>query len=66
MTSFTRALMIASAVIALSACSKKAPEELPPPPVDTARPAEATPPAGMDPAPAEMTGFSFGTNPYLR
>jgi peptidoglycan-associated lipoprotein len=30
MTSFTRALMIASAVIALSACSKKAPEELPP------------------------------------
>lgn len=28
--------------------------------------AAATPPAGMDSAPAEMTGFSFGTNPYLR
>lgn len=39
-------------------------------PAATAEPApmaaEATPPAGMDPAPAEMTGFSFGTNPYLR
>jgi hypothetical protein len=34
-------------------------------PAMTSEPA-ATPPAGMDSAPAEMTGFSFGTNPYLR
>ncbi|MDQ4420729.1 peptidoglycan-associated lipoprotein Pal [Sphingobium sp. DEHP117] len=41
-----RSLMIASAVIALAACSKKAPEELPPAPVETPRPADtATAPA---------------------
>jgi peptidoglycan-associated lipoprotein len=34
MAHFSRALMIASALIALSACSKKAPEELPPAPID--------------------------------
>jgi peptidoglycan-associated lipoprotein len=38
-----RSLMIASAVIALAACAKKAPEELPPAPVETARPADTTP-----------------------
>lgn len=36
MAPITRTLMIATALIALSACSKKpTPEELPPPPVDT-------------------------------
>lgn len=57
MTPFTRTLMIASAVVALSACSKKAPEELPPPPVDTARPAEATPPAPTGPAKGSQADF---------
>lgn len=44
MSPVTRTLMIASAVIALSACAKKAPEELPPPPAETARPVETPPP----------------------
>lgn len=46
MTPVTRSLMIATALIALSACSKKAPQELPPAPVDTSRPAEPTGPTG--------------------
>lgn len=45
MTPITRTLMIATAVIALSACAKKAPEELPPAPVETARPVETLAPA---------------------
>lgn len=36
MATISRSLMIGAAMLALSACSKKAPEELPPPPVDTA------------------------------
>lgn len=39
MKAVTRTLMIATALIAVSACSKKAPEELPPPP-----PSNNTPP----------------------
>lgn len=46
MAPITRSLMIASALIALSACAKKTPQELPPPPVDQARPAEPTGPTG--------------------
>ena len=57
MSPITRTLMIASAVIALSACSKKAPEELPPPPVDTARPAEATPPPPSGPVKGSQEDF---------
>lgn len=41
MTRFTRHLLLASALVALSACAKKATEELPPPPVETPRPADA-------------------------
>lgn len=58
MAPISRSLMIASAVIALSACAKKAPEELPPPPVDTARPVEATPPpAPTGPAKGSQEDF---------
>ena len=46
MPTLTRSLMIASAVIALSACAKKTPEELPPPPAETAQPAPAPAPTG--------------------
>lgn len=56
-TPFTRTLMIASAVIALSACSKKAPEELPPPPAETARPSEPTPPPPSGPVKGSQEDF---------
>lgn len=51
----TRSLLIATAAIALSACSKKAPEELPPPPVETERP--APPPAPTGPAKGSQEDF---------
>lgn len=57
MAPLSRTLMIASALLALSACAKKAPEELPPAPVDTARPAEATPPAPTGPAKGSQEDF---------
>lgn len=40
----TKIVLLLAGVSAVAACSKKAPEELPPPPVDTSRPAQATPP----------------------
>jgi peptidoglycan-associated lipoprotein len=43
MMKLSRSLLIAVAVVGLSACAKKAPQETPPPPADTAQP---TPPAG--------------------
>jgi len=46
MAPIPRFLMIASAVIALSACAKKAPEEVPPPPPQTAAPEPAPQPIG--------------------
>ena len=46
MSPITRSLMIATALIALSACAKKAPTELPPAPVDTDRPVASTGPTG--------------------
>lgn len=55
MASISRSLLIASAVIALSACAKKAPEELPPPPVETAQP--APPPAPTGPAKGSQEDF---------
>ncbi|MEM7689252.1 MAG: peptidoglycan-associated lipoprotein Pal [Pseudomonadota bacterium] len=42
-TSLKIALLLGS-VSAVAACSKKAPEQLPPPPADTSRPAQAAPP----------------------
>jgi len=42
----TRSLMIATALIALSACAKKAPQELPPAPAETAQPQAPTGPSG--------------------
>lgn len=40
MAPLSRSLMIATALLALSACAKKQPEELPPAPVESARPVE--------------------------
>lgn len=42
----SRSLLIAVAVVGLSACAKKAPQETPPPPADTAQPTAPTGPAG--------------------
>lgn len=46
MRSVPRSLLIASAVIALSACAKKEPEDLPPPPPETAQPEPTPQPTG--------------------
>jgi len=54
-----RSLLIGTALIALSACSKKAPEELPPPPVETARP---TPPPPPPSGPAKGSQEDFLAN----
>ena len=43
MANTIRSLLLATALVSVAACSKKAPEQLPPPPVDTPRPAETTP-----------------------
>jgi len=42
----SRSLLIAAAVIGLSACAKKAPQETPPPPADTAQPTAPSGPSG--------------------
>lgn len=46
-------LILATATLALGACAKKAPENLPPPPMDTAPPA----PAPTGPAPGSQADF---------
>ncbi len=46
MSPVTRSLMIATALIALSACAKKAPQELPPAPSETAQPQVPSTPSG--------------------
>lgn len=46
MKTVSRTLMMATAVIALAACSKKPPEELPPAPVDNSTPAPPPAPSG--------------------
>ena len=53
----TRSLLIATALVALSACSKKAPEELPPPPVETSRPTPPAPPMETGPAKGSQEDF---------
>lgn len=55
MRTMSRSLMIATAVIALAACSKKPPEELPPAPVDTSTP--APPPAPTGPVKGSQEDF---------
>jgi len=57
MASIPKILMLGTAIIALSACAKKAPEELPPPPVETARPAPPAPPAPTGPAKGSQEDF---------
>ncbi len=55
MTRFSVPLLIAASTLALAACSKKAPEELPPPPMNTAPPAQPVTPAG--PTPGSQADF---------
>jgi peptidoglycan-associated lipoprotein len=55
MKTITRSLMMATAVIALAACAKKAPEELPPAPVDNTTP--APPPAPTGPVKGSQEDF---------
>jgi peptidoglycan-associated lipoprotein len=51
-------LLISSAALALSACSKKAPTDIPPPPADTAPPPTATPaPTPSGPTPGSQADF---------
>lgn len=57
MALLSRSLLVACAVVALSACAKKAPKELPPPPVETARPEPAPPPAPTGPAKGSQEDF---------
>src|SRR3546814_19894889 len=45
MKNISRHLIIATSIIALAACAKKAPEELPPPPAQTQQPEYAAPPS---------------------
>jgi peptidoglycan-associated lipoprotein len=45
-------LLVTSAALALSACAKKAPEQLPPPPKDTTPPPAPTPTPPPPPAPS--------------
>lgn len=55
MARLSRSLLIATALIAVSACAKKQPEELPPPPPETAQP--APPPAPTGPAKGSQEDF---------
>lgn len=54
-------LLVTSAALALSACAKKAPEQLPPPPQDTTPPPAPTapppPPAASGPRPGSQADF---------
>ncbi|MBT2186235.1 peptidoglycan-associated lipoprotein Pal [Sphingobium nicotianae] len=51
-------LLVSSAALALSACSKKAPEALPPPPADTApTPTPTPPPPPAGPTPGSQADF---------
>lgn len=53
------ALILATAsVLALSACKKQAPEELPPPPQDVVTPTPTPPPPPQGPAPGTQAHFS--------
>lgn len=73
MASLSRSLMIATALIALSACAKKAPQELPPVPAETARPDTADQTAPTGPVKGSQEDFVasvssdriyFGTDEY--
>jgi peptidoglycan-associated lipoprotein len=51
-------ILLLSSAMGLAACSKKAPEDIPPPPVDTTRPTTPTPPA-------TPTGPAVGTQAHF-
>ena len=59
MAPLTRTLLTASALVVLAACAKKAPEELPPAPVETARPSDATPAAATPAGPVKGSQEDF-------
>lgn len=50
--------LVATSALALAACSKQAPEELPPPPPATATPAPAPAPAPSGPTPGSQQHFA--------
>ncbi len=51
-----QALLVATALVAVAGCAKKAPKELPPPPQETPA-AEAPPPAETGPVPGSQAHF---------
>jgi len=55
-------VLLLAGVSAAAACSKKAPEQLPPAPVDVSRPAAATPPP---PAPTRPSGPTVGSQEHF-
>lgn len=57
MNTLTRSLLMATAVISLAACAKKAPKELPPAPVDNSTQADTTPPAPTGPVKGSQEDF---------
>ncbi len=57
MNTLTRSLLMATAVISLAACAKKAPKDLPPAPVDNSTQADATPPAPTGPVKGSQEDF---------
>ena len=59
MAPLTRTLLTASALVVLAACAKKAPEELPPAPVETARPSDANPAAATPAGPVKGSQEDF-------
>ena len=59
MAPLTRTLLTASALVVLAACAKKAPEELPPAPVETARPSDASPAAATPAGPVKGSQEDF-------
>ena len=64
MTKTIKIAMLLATVSAVAACSKKAPEQLPPPPAEPTRVAEATPPP---PAPAQTrpSGPQIGSQEHF-
>lgn len=57
MARISRPLILGAALLVLSACAKKEPEELPPPPMAQPRPAPATPPVPAGPVAGSQEDF---------
>ena len=64
MTKTIKIAVLLATVSAVAACSKKAPEQLPPPPADPTRVAEATPPPPA-PTPSRPAGPQIGSQEHF-